>query len=163
MRHLFSYGKDIMTSSCHSNCNAMLLKNFHGFVIMKLRMEVICWFMKGLHVKLFSGNFCLEKNPASDKIGFQPEWWKKSMLLIWNYANITLVNLIKSDSHVAADVGLVIWDIQDRLINMNCISVDFLHRMANVVAHQLSKIALIVEEDSFWIESYPVCGEVCSR
>ncbi|KAK3190167.1 hypothetical protein Dsin_029728 [Dipteronia sinensis] len=89
-------------------------------------------------------------------------------LLRWNYGlepivvesdALGVVQMINSATKVSADIGLIIEDIRDRLQDMSGSRVVFAYRNANVVAHNLSKMALTIVEDLFWMESYPPCVE----
>ncbi|KAK3212813.1 hypothetical protein Dsin_017519 [Dipteronia sinensis] len=70
-----------------------------------------------------------------------------------------VVQMINSATKVSADIGLIIEDIRDRLHEMSGSRVVFAYRNVNEVAHNLSKMALTIVEDLFWMESYPPCVE----
>ncbi|KAK1571912.1 hypothetical protein Q3G72_024821 [Acer saccharum] len=70
-----------------------------------------------------------------------------------------VVKLINSLTQVATDIGLIIADIKDLLRDLNGSLVGFAHRNTNVVAHNLTKMALTIVEDRFWVDTCPPCVE----
>ncbi|KAL5777289.1 hypothetical protein ACOSP7_010215 [Xanthoceras sorbifolium] len=74
---------------------------------------------------------------------------------------LAVVNAIRSPLSLA-DLGLLVFNIQNILVVFPGFSVEFVRREANKAAHILSKFALSVEVDHFWMEDYPpyVCTQL---
>ncbi|KAK3193591.1 hypothetical protein Dsin_024901 [Dipteronia sinensis] len=70
-----------------------------------------------------------------------------------------VVNQIKSRGPNASDIGIVVDDIVSRFSVLAGRSVDHVSRKANFVAHTLSRMALTIAEDRYWMEDYPPCVE----
>ncbi|KAK2634134.1 hypothetical protein Ddye_028926 [Dipteronia dyeriana] len=58
-----------------------------------------------------------------------------------------------------ADIGLIIGEVLIKLQSITGVSAMYVSRKANNVAHNLSKLALIVDNNQFWMEEYPLCVE----
>ncbi|KAK2657966.1 hypothetical protein Ddye_011018 [Dipteronia dyeriana] len=68
-----------------------------------------------------------------------------------------VVELINSGRKNYSKIGLGCLDITDRLRDGSISGIQFVARAANNVAHTLAKLALSVDHDRFWVESYPDC------
>ncbi|KAK3199569.1 hypothetical protein Dsin_022984 [Dipteronia sinensis] len=73
-----------------------------------------------------------------------------------------VVELVNTGCSTSADVDLVIQDIIDCSSNVVVGSISFMPRKANVDARTISRMVLSIEEDLFWMESYPPCVERCN-
>ncbi|KAK0592975.1 hypothetical protein LWI29_028449 [Acer saccharum] len=71
-----------------------------------------------------------------------------------------LVNLLTSDVIPSSEVGLVIQDIKQILVEFPDCKVAFVPRGANMAAHGLAKLGLSVSCDRFWMEDFP--PKICS-
>ncbi|KAK2665436.1 hypothetical protein Ddye_004010 [Dipteronia dyeriana] len=68
-----------------------------------------------------------------------------------------IVNFINLGATPLSEVGLVIHDII-LFLGSNCVcSVSFVHRIANMVAHCLTKFSLSAVHDFFWMEDVAPC------
>ena len=72
-----------------------------------------------------------------------------------------VVNLVNSDGIILADIGLVIQYIQTRIKRGLVKWVRFVPRKANVVAHNLAKLVLSINQNRIWLECFPPCVELC--
>ncbi|KAK2654924.1 hypothetical protein Ddye_007976 [Dipteronia dyeriana] len=72
-----------------------------------------------------------------------------------------VVELINSGRKNYSEIGLVCLDITDRLRDGSISGIQFVARAAINVAHTLAKLALSVDHDRFWVESYPDCVSHC--
>ncbi|KAK2664867.1 hypothetical protein Ddye_003441 [Dipteronia dyeriana] len=72
-----------------------------------------------------------------------------------------VVELINSSRKNYSEIGLVCLDITDRLRDGSISGIQFVARAANNVAHTLANLALSVDHDRFWVESYPDCVSHC--
>ncbi|KAK3225999.1 hypothetical protein Dsin_005861 [Dipteronia sinensis] len=54
-----------------------------------------------------------------------------------------------------ADTRIILSDIQELLCIVPIVSVSYVSRKADMVAHCLVKIALTISENHFWLEAYP--------
>ncbi|KAK3193743.1 hypothetical protein Dsin_025053 [Dipteronia sinensis] len=70
-----------------------------------------------------------------------------------------VVDLINLGVAHAADIGVVVIGDILSLINCDSISVSFVSKNANVVAHCLAKLVPSSVDDIFWMESCPPCVE----
>ncbi|KAK3198222.1 hypothetical protein Dsin_021637 [Dipteronia sinensis] len=70
-----------------------------------------------------------------------------------------VVNLVKAGCSFSNDIGLVINDILAHLREAPGVSLNFVPRKANYVAHSLAKLALESSELRFWMEECPPCVE----
>ena len=68
-----------------------------------------------------------------------------------------VVGWINNRKPLCSDVGIIIADIQAMLEQVPCVSVNFVPRKANQVAHVLAKNSLSCVEDLFWLEDFPSC------
>ncbi|KAK3206238.1 hypothetical protein Dsin_020284 [Dipteronia sinensis] len=66
---------------------------------------------------------------------------------------LEVVNNINLGNNFSLDVGSILLDIRDLLQSYASCCVVYVSRKANVVAHNLSKINLSIEEDCHWIET----------
>ena len=57
------------------------------------------------------------------------------------------------------EVGVVVNDILLFLSQYNFVSINFVPRLANNVAHDLAKLALSYMGEFFWLEECPLCVE----
>ena len=64
---------------------------------------------------------------------------------------------INGEIDLCSEVGIIISDIKNMLLQIQCVAVSFVPRLANKVAHCLAKYALSCSEDRFWLEEYPPC------
>ncbi|KAK2634259.1 hypothetical protein Ddye_029051 [Dipteronia dyeriana] len=72
---------------------------------------------------------------------------------------LEVVNMIKSGKEISAEIGLFVGDIQELLLcNSGCL-ISYVSKKMNVVAHNISKLALSIDEDCYLLESYPPCVE----
>ncbi|KAK3218112.1 hypothetical protein Dsin_012082 [Dipteronia sinensis] len=65
-----------------------------------------------------------------------------------------VVDLVLSGVAPQADVGVIISDIF-LLIGCNAISISYVPRRANMVAHNLAKLVVSSVNDCFWFEFFP--------
>ncbi|KAK2654361.1 hypothetical protein Ddye_014217 [Dipteronia dyeriana] len=72
---------------------------------------------------------------------------------------LRVVNMVKTGSASAVGIGLVVGDVIAHLRNSSGVSVMFVSGKANYVAHTISKLALGLTEDRFWIEEHRLCVE----
>ncbi|KAK2659191.1 hypothetical protein Ddye_005724 [Dipteronia dyeriana] len=72
-----------------------------------------------------------------------------------------VVELINSGSMNFTEIGLVCSDIVSRLRNGLITRVFYVPRNANTVAHSLAKLAITVDNDRFWVVSFPDCVRHC--
>ncbi|KAK3199406.1 hypothetical protein Dsin_022821 [Dipteronia sinensis] len=56
---------------------------------------------------------------------------------------------------VDSEIEVIVCDIKDLKSRIGDVSVVHISRKANVVAHNLSKLSLLISEDLFWMKSYP--------
>lgn len=61
-----------------------------------------------------------------------------------------------SDEDPNTDYGILIHDVRPMLLERASWQVDFVHHEADLVAHQLSKVALVGESEQIWIEDGPI-------
>ncbi|KAK0576535.1 hypothetical protein LWI29_019192 [Acer saccharum] len=80
-------------------------------------------------------------------------------LLVVESDALHVVNMVKAEFPVSADLGLLIWDIKDCISSISGVTISYVPRVVNVVAHKLSKFGLSVANDCFWMESFPPCVE----
>ncbi|KAK3192969.1 hypothetical protein Dsin_024279 [Dipteronia sinensis] len=66
-----------------------------------------------------------------------------------------VVNIINTDSAISADVGVVLSDILNIISTGGIELVQYLPRMANMVAHSIARMALSISQDCFWVEECP--------
>ncbi|KAK3221985.1 hypothetical protein Dsin_009010 [Dipteronia sinensis] len=66
-----------------------------------------------------------------------------------------VVDLVNGDCSISTEIGLIVQDIKDKLRTSSIGPVVFVPRKANMVADALSKMALVLDDDRFWMESYP--------
>ncbi|KAK2661981.1 hypothetical protein Ddye_000555 [Dipteronia dyeriana] len=66
-----------------------------------------------------------------------------------------VVKHINDGTIISADVGLVLSDILHIMCLVGIESVLFVSRKVNMVAHYLSKMALAIDQDRFWVEEFP--------
>ncbi|KAK3229701.1 hypothetical protein Dsin_001582 [Dipteronia sinensis] len=66
-----------------------------------------------------------------------------------------VVKLINAGSIISADLGFVLSDILHNLSNVDIEPVLYVSRKANMVAHSISKMALSISQDCFWVEEFP--------
>ncbi|KAK3230415.1 hypothetical protein Dsin_002296 [Dipteronia sinensis] len=68
-----------------------------------------------------------------------------------------VVDWINSGEVLCSEIGNVIADISTLLENEHCVSINFVSRKVNQVAHVLAKNGLVCAEDLFWLEEFPSC------
>ncbi|KAK2656774.1 hypothetical protein Ddye_009826 [Dipteronia dyeriana] len=73
----------------------------------------------------------------------------------------SVVELIHFGRKNYSEIGLVCLDITERLRDGSISGIQFVARAANNVAHTIVKLALSVDHDRFWVESYPDCVSHC--
>ncbi|KAK3198140.1 hypothetical protein Dsin_021555 [Dipteronia sinensis] len=66
-----------------------------------------------------------------------------------------VVNLINTGSSISADVGVVLSDILNIISTGGIELVQYVPRMANMVAHSIARMALSISQDCFWVEECP--------
>ncbi|KAK3212224.1 hypothetical protein Dsin_016930 [Dipteronia sinensis] len=66
-----------------------------------------------------------------------------------------VVNLINTGSAISADVGVVLSDIFNIISTSGIELVQYVPRMANMVAHSIARMALSISQDCFWVEECP--------
>ncbi|KAK3230042.1 hypothetical protein Dsin_001923 [Dipteronia sinensis] len=60
-----------------------------------------------------------------------------------------IVNLINSQSSVSSDVGLIVTDILNLIVNFRECIISFVRRNANKAAHCLAKLGVMSDSDGF--------------
>ncbi|KAL5845242.1 hypothetical protein ACOSQ4_011200 [Xanthoceras sorbifolium] len=73
--------------------------------------------------------------------------------------SVTVVQLIRSKSHVLSELGLVMHEIFNIMLHVPVNNVCVGPVMANKVAHDLANFALTMEDKLVWIEDFPFCIE----
>ncbi|KAK3218732.1 hypothetical protein Dsin_012702 [Dipteronia sinensis] len=66
-----------------------------------------------------------------------------------------VVDWINNGEVLCSEIGNVIADIRSLLENEHCVSLNFISKKANQVAHVLVKNGLTCAEDLFWLEEFP--------
>ncbi|KAK2654943.1 hypothetical protein Ddye_007995 [Dipteronia dyeriana] len=69
-----------------------------------------------------------------------------------------VVGWINNVSPLCSEIGVVIMDIQNLLKLDIYISINFVSRKANHIAHVLAKKGFSCVEDMFWLEEFPPCA-----
>ncbi|KAK2635038.1 hypothetical protein Ddye_029830 [Dipteronia dyeriana] len=72
---------------------------------------------------------------------------------------LEVIKMINSGKNISTDIGLIVFDIRDCFLRPVEGSMGHVSRKTNVVTHNLSKYALAIVEERFWMESYPPCLE----
>ena len=68
-----------------------------------------------------------------------------------------IVGWINCKNYLCSEIGVVIDDIHLLLEQVRCVSVNFVPRKANQVAHVLAKNGFSFIEDTVWLEEFPPC------
>ncbi|KAK0583366.1 hypothetical protein LWI29_036220 [Acer saccharum] len=68
-----------------------------------------------------------------------------------------VVRWINSGKLLNSEIGVIIMDIQNLLLQARCVLINFSPRKANQIAHVLAKNGLSCVEDMFWLEEFPPC------
>ncbi|KAK2661078.1 hypothetical protein Ddye_007611 [Dipteronia dyeriana] len=69
----------------------------------------------------------------------------------------TIVNPVNNGVLSCSEVGLIIKDISLKLESLSNVSIAFVPRKSNMVAHCLAKLSLSLEADMLWLGDYPHC------
>ncbi|KAK2653789.1 hypothetical protein Ddye_013645 [Dipteronia dyeriana] len=72
-----------------------------------------------------------------------------------------VVKLINSGKTIFTEISLVCSDTVSRLSDGSISRVYYVPRRTNIVAHSLAKLAITVDYDRFWVESFPDCVRHC--
>ncbi|KAK2649537.1 hypothetical protein Ddye_017026 [Dipteronia dyeriana] len=68
-----------------------------------------------------------------------------------------VVKWINDVCHKSSDVGIILTDILDFLKAQWCVSIQYVLRDGNRVAHLLAKNVFRCVKDMYWTEDYPSC------
>ena len=64
---------------------------------------------------------------------------------------LNVVSMINDSSPISSDVCIIILDIKDCIDCLLNVNVSYVPRVANVVAHKLSKIGIFATNDCIWL------------
>ncbi|KAK2663455.1 hypothetical protein Ddye_002029 [Dipteronia dyeriana] len=67
---------------------------------------------------------------------------------------LSVVKMVNSGVSTSVNIGLVVDEVVAFLQLNDVVSVSFVYRKANFVAHSLSKLALKISDDLFWLQTY---------